>query len=46
MEKTDLFEVYVRDSGSTDYNIDAMLRTGAGENWAQIWENIRDKDGI
>jgi prepilin-type N-terminal cleavage/methylation domain-containing protein len=46
MEKTDLYEVYVRDASNTDYNIDAMLRDTAGENWAQIWENIKSYPGI
>ncbi len=46
MEKTELYEVYVRDASNTDYNIDAMLRSGAGENWAQIWENIKSYTGI
>jgi hypothetical protein len=41
-----LYEVYVRDASNTDYNIDAMLRDTAGENWAQIWENIKSYPGF
>lgn len=46
MEKTSLYEVYVRDTAPADYNVDLAIGTTADQNWAQFWETIKAKPGI
>lgn len=47
MEKNDLYEVYIRDSAGTDYNVDGALRATGGNTttWAQIWNTVKTRGG-
>lgn len=48
MERNDLYEVNIRDSGNNDYNVDAALRAtgGAGTTWTQIWDAVKTRTGF